>query len=154
VAVPFLKRNEECLGEENSKKKEGEGTFRKKSSSSAGQIFLTGRAVKKYARYSYHRAHEQHKKKRERERERERGSTFSERKMSATPSALKASPQEVNAEEVNVLASRDDDEDEEEQKEEEEKERGPSVGKEEEQEECVVFFFSLCYLFLNGDDDD
>jgi len=94
------------------------------------------------------------REKRERERERERGSTFSERKMSATPSALKASPQEVNAEEVNVLASRDDDEDEEEQKEEEEKERGPSVGKEEEQEECVVFFFSLCYLFLNGDDDD
>ena len=87
-------------------------------------------------------------------RERERGSTFSERKMSATPSALKASPQEVNAEEENVLASRDDDVDEEEQKEREEQERGPSVGKEEEQEECVVFFFSLCYLFLNDDDDD
>ena len=89
-----------------------------------------------------------HAEEREREkRERERGSTFSERKMSATPSASKASPQEVNAEEENVLASRDDDVDEEEQKEREEQERGPSVGKEEEQEECVVFFSLSLFYF-------
>ena len=93
-------------------------------------------------------AHEQHARGRERERERERGSTFSERKMSATPSALKASSREENAEEENVLVSRDDDEEEGEEREErEERERGASVGKEEEQEECVVFFFSLVIYF-------
>jgi len=116
------------------------------------KIFFTdGRAVKKYApRYYFTtRAHEQHARRRERERERERGSTFSERKMSATPSALKASSQEENAEEENVLVSRDDDDEEEgeEREEREERERGASVGKEEEQEECVVFFFSLVIYF-------
>lgn len=88
----------------------------------------------------YPRAHKQHAEERERE-----VLLFSERKMSATPSALKASPQEVNAEEENVLASRDDDDDEE-GEEQEEQERGASVGKEEEQEECVVFFSLVIYF--------
>ena len=82
-------------------------------------------------------------------RERERGSTFSERKMSATPSASKASPQEVNAEEENVLASRDDEDEEgeEQEEQEQEQERGASVGNEEEQEECVVFFSLSLFYF-------
>ena len=151
------------MGEgENSKKKESgrKNFFLKKLPIFWSKFFTDGRAVKKYARYYSLPARTQTARRREREererrerREREREVLlFSERKMSATPSALKASPQEVNAEEENVLASRDDDDDEE-GEEQEEQERGASVGKEEEQEECVVFFFSR-YLFLNGDDDD
>ena len=69
--------------------------------------------------------------------------------MSATPSASKASPQEVNAEEENVLASRDDEDEEgeEQEEQEQEQERGASVGNEEEQEECVVFFSLSLFYF-------
>lgn len=162
MAVPFLKRSFEAFwqGRRKFKKKrstlsifcqggrEGTKKFRKSSSTALVKNFLPmARAVKKYApRYYFTtRAHEQHAE----ERERERGSTFSERKMSATPSALKASSQEENVEEENVLVSRDDDDEEEgeEREEREERERGASVGKEEEQEECVVFFFSLVIYF-------
>jgi hypothetical protein len=147
------------FGRRKFKKKGGRGNISRKIEEKALRLvknFFNRQSGQKIRAILLTTAHtNKHAEEREREkRERERGSTFSERKMSATQSALKASPQEVNAEEENVLASRDDDVDEEEQKEREEQERGPSVGKEEEQEECVVFFFSLCYLFLNDDDDD
>ena len=147
-------------GEENSKKKEhivdcqgGEEKEQKnfeKAPLLVKNFFYRWQERSKNTRDTtyYLRTRTTRTRKRERERERERGSTFSERKMSATPSALKASSREENAEEENVLVSRDDDEEEGEEREErEERERGASVGKEEEQEECVVFFFSLVIYF-------
>jgi len=165
VAVPFLKRSFEAFwqGRRKFKKKrahyrlsvrgrEGTKKFRKSSSSTAGQKFflpMAERSKNTRRDTTLLPAHTNNTHAEERERERERGSTFSERKMSATPSALKASSQEENAEEENVLVSRDDDDEEEgeEREEREERERGASVGKEEEQEECVVFFFSLVIYF-------